>query len=355
MEVYFDLIPYDIYGIILEKLDNKDVYQLLKVLPSNFHFDFIDLPSRRLTVKIPGVETADMNIWNKFLSGTKAVIGGSYVVSSVLQEEYDASDIDIYINFKYKSVLDNFLEDSGVGYHSPNPKDYFAISGQDVKLPRELYRLYNLDIVLIDDEYNPADYLRKITDFTILRSFIIYGPSGVTLKIDDIDNLFNKRLVLNHDKKIKYDRYYKYIHRGFTYVSPTDTADEHVIKYLSLMRSFVYPTILLVNDYSSENLRAIWGTYPKELVNKLSAVVPVGCRGASLVDDWNQKIFNYLILSYTCYISVSDAWKKSVSLLGSSGDSNIPHKSIDEAAIYVIYSRDGIYQLLRGARQSPIY
>lgn len=347
---YFDAIPYDIYEIVIYKLDNKNVYNFLNVLPKDFKFDFVKLLLGRIpNISIPKVP---IELLNKFLFDSNATIGGSFVVANILQEKYPDSDIDIYINIRYLNIVKKFLDDVdnifgayGPTWYKSDPSLYFAISGQNVKSPEILYRLRNIDIVIVSSEYNPVQYLQKITDFTMSRSFITYKSGKRHLAVDYIDDLFSKKLILNHDKSVKPERYFKYEQRGFDYVLPTDTIDIRVSKYLDLLRSFLYPIVLVSYGSGRDQPPKIWGNYPSDSINKLNSVVPVACKEYRNIDYWNEKIFNNFIFSYRCYISLIGLSDKSFSLMSRLTDNLTGDRSVESDAIYVMYSYDRLEHL----------
>jgi hypothetical protein len=148
-------------------------------------------------------------------------------------------------------------------------------------------------------------------------------------------DVFNKRIVLNHDKYIKSDRYLKYESRRFKYVMPTDTIGVETSKYLDLLRGFIYPTVLVV----AGNLKrgVVWGEYNNEIMNGLRSLIPVGCRETQKIEYWNENIFKLLLGEYRCYISFEDATSRTEDLSTILGKYPASIKTVDTALIHVSY------------------
>ena len=310
---YLEIIPEEIiFQHIFSTLDNKNIYnfiiatgisknKLVEYIGNKTAVSEILYPQRlleRLTDQSKLGKLLNLiNIINYNILITNSIISGSSVVEYILDEDYKEHDVDIFVSKKYWDVIKSSVISYSDGHggidninmitNEKDVKGYVNVQGMGVPSPLALYefnilhRAYQFVILDVDSEEGVIDYLRKINDFTMLRNFVGFrqAPSiGITfvykpyLIIDYIDDLFDKKLVLNHSGVIKMERYLKYINRGFDYVFTPES-------FVDLIRGFFYPIVL---GYYIENNPTLAGKYSKtmeEIFSQNHIVIPCyqGC------------------------------------------------------------------------------
>lgn len=214
-------------------------------------------------------EYADINA---LLINTKAFISGSFIIQCILDEQYEFSDIDIYIpianNDKHRILIDNFFTNARIISDS----EYYG--GGDPDNTSSVLKIcrvtdYDLDVDPLDlldplDEWAPSEKLRKYVqiinvnidsskesmtnyineyfDFDICKNF--YMPSTKSVYMHSLYQILNKQLEFKksmRDVKYTIERAEKYKSRGFNIIN------HYTVEELANMNLFD-PTIT-VNSY----------------------------------------------------------------------------------------------------------
>lgn len=325
MYTYFDVIPEEIvFNLILTYLDNKSIYNFYlsrqhDIIPTPKLQQYIDV----MRIKEP-IRDKLWDIIEELMVKTNAVMAGSYVLKNLINENW-RSDVDIYISEQYQDIIKEYINKineyfdrissyritgtarrgryTGIVHgefieayiDTKDPSVYFKLQGFDLSVPDTIYEIEYIkgktstivEIVVIKQDYDVIEYMRKITDFRFLRNFLKYNRHGrPVLVIDYPKEVFNKIMELNHDKKIKSDRFYKYEQRGFKYFKDDFKIDK--LRALDLYRGFQYPNLVgYKGDYGS----VLHGQYPD--TQKLEECVQLPAN-INDISDMFSKYFNYI-------------------------------------------------------------
>ena len=250
-DYYIDRIPEGaLWNHIISKLKNQYVYAIYETFDLSKE-NFIQLIKSRLLPNL--TENKRLKIINrKFLEDNEVILAGSYLLAQILETSFGRTDIDLFMSVDHIEELNKYTrtlmtrasDDPNITIMEKDPKDYLDVVDTVGGVPYKIVEINGMDVVVLNVRPEEViDYLRRITDFTILRSF--YNFKTKTLIIDDMRSIFNRKLVLNHKKYISVKRYSKYSIRGFNYDYLNMT------NLLTLINCFFYP-VSVVYDGADE-------------------------------------------------------------------------------------------------------
>jgi hypothetical protein len=190
----------DLFNLICEKLNNKDLYSLYCVNEEIKKKITKFLEIRTLSSISKKLEEVFENSIHEFLRALKesyAVISGSFLLQNILNEFYEFSDVDIYIptslnfskpSYKPQTPLDIFCKK-----HIRNANE--CCDYEDIAPEIDFVRNYKNDkikiqLVFVNTECIKS-FILKYFDFNVCKN--IYD--GNKLYIEDIKNLLNKEIL----------------------------------------------------------------------------------------------------------------------------------------------------------------
>lgn len=163
----------------------------------------------------------------KALQKSGAVISGSFILQCILDEEWKKSDIDIYVPFSPNSIdyLAEYMEFAGLKISGPtNLADYldkslciteirnFTIAGDDNE---PIYQLIYVEL----KGRSMKELICNTFDFDVCKNIYAVGAMGGSVYCYDVNSVLQKSCDFCHQGRVQssINRYYKYVHRGFTF------------------------------------------------------------------------------------------------------------------------------------------
>lgn len=164
--------------------------------------------------------------FKNIMESTKCVISGSFIIQSILGEQWDGSDIDIYVtgqkipltiefflhntmNFTLRTLLDNTYIKEGDKLKITSIKDFQTFENKRIQII----------CINTDNSYNSVkNYIHETYDYDICKN-LYYVDKTEHLSIYHPNDIYNKKI--NYDlnqensKNNILIRYKKYRNRGF--------------------------------------------------------------------------------------------------------------------------------------------
>lgn len=271
-ETYFDIIIKEILYLIHPNLNGPDAYQFAELYNLNMEI----YTAKAIENKLKILFEEDYTEVKKFMEDNNVVISGSYILETLLNEEYN-TDIDFYLltDFGVCDPNDVYLTKNFPKIKLPNiqmqeDKDkhiYQYMNGLNItyiytyKYKGKLIQFICLNNIIrktenvYDDIWN---YIVYAFDFNVCKLMYYFNKGHYFANIYDIKNIYNKLIILqNVNTFTVVGRLKKYISRGFKIYNDTNTdyfnrllALEALPEYLSTR---TYLRLLICDD--EETLR----------------------------------------------------------------------------------------------------
>jgi len=292
------LLDYTLYGnplsIITKYLDCKDINNLKNTNPKfNKRINFKnlqDVVQNKFETLLESLLGGHFNKFYELLKQCNATISGSIILQLLLNEQWADSDIDLYIcgsKDKCNNSIIDFLTDTQLfkiktfnSYNNMLPTKICQITEiYDFTFKNKMSYVNKIQIIKIgydketydehpdyNEDYIKLDYIKldyiepdaKLNqtivdhyDFDVCKNMIYYDNNGFNLKINSLNNVFNKcisniNILDGGYMNSSFMRIIKYNHRGFTF-------DNHAIKCKILENYCIKYYKLLSVDFNDNN------------------------------------------------------------------------------------------------------
>jgi hypothetical protein len=224
----------DLFNLVCEKLSNKDLYTLYQLnkeirgkiqkfierktinsiyakLEELFNSEMTSQKSHPETISQKSQSKENVENFLKALKESHAVISGSFILQNILNESYENSNLDIYVNSRYfdlsqgnmivegfqrnkvQTPLDEFLEkilpQEGVGKLKIYQAIEYQSCGPNIEFVRRYYNDTQTKIIqlIFVNTDNISDYILKYFDFEICKNIF----DGKILYIDNLESILS--------------------------------------------------------------------------------------------------------------------------------------------------------------------
>lgn len=192
-----------------------------------------------------------LNEFKKIIQSTKCFISGSFIVQTILGEQWDGSDIDIYttdgtdeeppIIENYLRETMNFNSETRYGARTLYITDNLKITSvKDFLDPFEYKRIQIIRIEINNNSFDDAkNYIHETFDFDICKN-LYYIDTNELLSIYHPNDIYNNIIYIESESdEICYpskitDRYLKYIYREFKIIVNNNDLTQKIIDYCYL-------------------------------------------------------------------------------------------------------------------------
>lgn len=174
----------------------------------------------------------DKNLkFRKIIDDLGCVISGSFIIESILNEEWNDNDIDIFVPYceKNKNHLDNFLTQCyKLDNYSPTNKyvnDFGTNSKKKTITWIKNFTVNGKTVQIINTslpKYKLNDFILSNFDFDICKNMYWIEKCACKLHVNNITNIVNKQFHWNYTNNIirSLQRSIKYSKRGFNIIYP---------------------------------------------------------------------------------------------------------------------------------------
>ncbi len=222
MNYFRDFMNNDLVNVLGDYLELKDYYKALKLYdPTDKILNNIIINKILNKLKIKFADKYDNVI--EFMKTTDCHISGSFILQCILDEDYQSSDIDFFLNKEYMDTTKELCKSWGISGHNIHitSMEYseFIMSQFIVMTIYPHTGQSNIfQFILLSEE--SSNHIIKSFDLDILSNYITYKNGNFVLYIENIDNIFGKIMKIKYppeSNKIKKTRLEKYQSRGFKF------------------------------------------------------------------------------------------------------------------------------------------
>ena len=236
---------------IAKYLDICDLYRLK--CANRYLSNCFDLSSKlvnTISKRLSSVFRENLNDLKSLLNKTGAVISGSFIIQSILNEHWN-TNIDIYVSMKYNEELRDFLHKNIVslskyddGYANHWIIEDLSYSFMNIRKCKTIYH----PKIIVHDRYhigknktkinlwgveseNINDFVSKTGDLDIGKNVYGVNSNKEYIKVKTLDQIINRKTEFKISKPFYHglERYHKYIDRGFTFTNDINLMFDKII------------------------------------------------------------------------------------------------------------------------------
>lgn len=228
---------------LLDYLDLKDIRNIEKIYGLSFQKYYNKIIINCINAKLKDIFKDKLDEFKKQLNKNGAIIAGSFITQSILNEVWDKSDVDIFIPVGFNADKNGYITHSYnfatnfekyifeqfkyLNYEACNRYDN-VISKTKINWLREYatenknYTKIQTIQVKVDTEKEMHNFIIYNFDFDICK--VIYGIDNNKeyVYIHNLDTILDKNFTFKYTNSVEssLSRYYRYIKRGFKITIP---------------------------------------------------------------------------------------------------------------------------------------
>lgn len=249
------LFSTDINNVLMEYMTTKEMFDLAKYI-GNMKLSNTLINKNivnNINLRLSLVFGDKLDIFKKFLEDTKSFISGSFIVQCILDETYNGSDIDVYINkSKSKDLLAYYEANNICWFENANESfnyDMSFYSNVSFDVNHYYINKYRIQFILAEDPiaklnlfdinicknmYSIENGIGRIS--TNILDQLLEKKSDMNYVVKDYDNTMMDGRPNNTNFLLYISRYNKYTSRGF--VLNKVIPENIMIKYTSNPKVF---------------------------------------------------------------------------------------------------------------------